>query len=625
MIKLLGLLHDAKKEVVTHTLKEHPRSVVLTKTRYGKGVVVYAGNLEDVKSMVSVSDLDVVGVTPYAEPASLPAGPVNSLCIHETDTDVYYFPKTCKSPLLDILKKRFKHDPLIRSLQERDYTISEINYWLYCNGLDAYRFVNYKDEKADDSPYTLIDDMIISYIGNHYIWVKKKDAYKRPEIDVYPYDLERLSSPSNWTELRPTKQYLKFITILVNATITPNGASVYMITTHPGRCFTSFDPKKVVSDFLKWIRESMVNTSTVVIIGYLSSVFDFPLLKSSWPKDSGWFFVGNNYIVSSDGMKLVLVDAARFVRDMSMVDYLHHWKSSTVVIQGDMITKEDAQAKIKALEKNAFRTTESLYNAVCTQLITLNDVVSPWNVLYFTRLNDAVWTASVYEASNANVCHPSGHEAINFIRQAIRSSYVDTLGIDAPKHYSVYALKSVFDVVCEGMYPAGFPTYVPGYFDEDKPYIALCEVGVKPDVKIPVLWTTDDTHTFYTALTSVDIRSANRLGGYKIKQIGALVWNDSYSLRDAAVHRFNGIRRLNDKKTESVDYGERLFPCTDDTMLIFYAFCASYCRRRLHDLIRTIDSHYLGERVIKHNYKEIWIRDPVKLPDAFLSNVVKLR
>ncbi|QCO69440.1 m021L [Myxoma virus] len=625
MIKLLGLLHDTKKEVVVHTLKEHPRAVVLTKTRHGKGVVVYAGNLEDVKSMVSVSELDVVGVTPHAEPVSLPASPINSLCIHETDTDVYYFPKTCKSPLLDILKKRFKHDPLIRTLQERDYTVSEINYWLYCNGLEAYRFVNYKDEKANDSQYTLIDDMIISYIGNHYIWVKKKEAYQRPEIDVYPYDLERLSSPSNWTELRPNKQYLKFITILVNATITPNGASVYMITTHPGRCFTSFDPKKLVMDFLRWIRESMVNTSTVVIIGYLSSVFDFPLLKSSWPKDSGWFFVGNNHIVSSDGMKLVLIDAAKFVRDMSIMDYLQHWKSRAVSIQGDMITNEEARTKLKVLEKNSSRVAESLYNATCTQLITLNDVLSPWNALYFTRLDDAVWTASIYEASKSNVYYPSGHEAMSFIRQAIRSSYVDTLYIDVPKHYSVYALKSVFDVVCEGVYPAGAPTYVSGYFDEDKPYIALCEVTVKPDVKIPVLWTNEDTHTFYTALTSVDIRSANRLGGYKIKQIGALVWNESYSLRDVAIHRFNGIHRLNDKKTDYVDYCDRLFPCTDDTMLIFYAFCASYCRRKLHNLIRTIDSHYLGEYVIKHNYKEIWTRDVVKLSDEFLSNVVKLR
>ncbi|AUI80596.1 EEv maturation protein [White-tailed deer poxvirus] len=636
---------DENNHIIT-ALEEYKFSIVLARTKCGKGIIVYSSNLSTVKSMIDLSTLEIAGITKYVEPCPPPMSPISKLFIDESESDYYYSPATSRSPLIDILIKRASSEKEIENnIKNLDITgnvtVSEINYWMCCNGLAKYRFMNYRDDKIKETSYTLIDEMIITYIGNHYIWVKDKLSYTRPELDILPYDIESISQKNMWSKIYPyNRHFLKIFSIYVNAIITPTGPSIYMISVYPGKCFIDFDSKKLISEFLKWVRETMNNVSTIAMVGYLSSVFDFSLLRASWPEDSGWTFIGHNNIVSKDGLKIVLLDVANFSCGMTLKEYCNHWEKVTITPPKDLITKHEAKLKIKLIERCALKTVTTLYNSINNHFTALNVLIQPWFMLSFNKLEDMIITKVLHmSASNVggNMYYPTGNDSINFIYQSIRSKYVKTVNTSqCLKTYSIYRLKSLLKLIEFCKYPIGVPKYVKEG-SCDKLYIALCEVTVKRDVRIPIIFlddVTEPSYTFYTPLTCVDIELARMIGGYKIRELGALQWDSSVHISDYLFDTINNVGKLSiedtvDNLIDKIMNVSELFPHKEEDyfpnyLLPFAAFSASYCRMKLHSIIKRVDSHFLGEYVFRHNYKEVWINDSFKKDQLFLSEMVKV-
>ncbi|AAL69763.1 SPV024 putative EEV maturation protein [Swinepox virus] len=628
---------------ISSALNEYKFCIILARTNYGKGIIVYSGNLVYVQSMVDISDLEIIGITKYVEPYPKPIKPIGNLFIDELDTELFYSPKTSISPLIDILKKRFCNDDNIKTIIGSmticgNVSVSEINYWMYRNGLYKYRFMNYRDSKiTKDCEYTMIDEMVITYIGNHYIWVKNK-AYNRPELDILPYNVENISLKNNWSKIFPyNRDLIKIIAISINAVITPTGPSIYMITTYPpGKTFINFDSNKLLSEFFKWLREDIMNNiTTIILAGYFSSLFDFELLKASMSPHMGWSFIENDYMVSQDGLKIILMDFANFSFKLTLEEYCQYWNKNNAYNIKDLITKQEAKIKIKLLEKSSLKFISVLYDSIITQSVALNTLLSPWNVSLFNRIEDIIIVKSNYSAATHignSVYYPSGYDAFNFIQQSIQSKYVKTVGVSNPKSYSVYRLKSIVDIIGNESYPVGLPMYVKS-FNEDKLYIALCKITIKNNIKIPIIFNDDineSSYTFYTPLTSIDIQLARKIGGYKIKEICGLQWEESVRVKKCIDDTIDNVGNI---YTDKSDYVHNYLTQKTDLIAhndiyhmntLFAAFAVSYCRKKLHTLIENIDSHFLGDYVIKHNYRELWISNTLTLDTHFLCDTIKM-
>lgn len=164
---------------IINALETYKHSIILARLGSGKGVIIYLNNLDLVRSVTKLSHLEIVGITKYAEPYFIDMH-MHKLFIDEVDTETFFSPKTSISPLVDIVKRRaLENDKINKSVhklhvfENKNISLSEINYWMCDNGLSNYRFVNYKNSKKGND-YTLIDEMIIGCIGKHYIWVKQK-------------------------------------------------------------------------------------------------------------------------------------------------------------------------------------------------------------------------------------------------------------------------------------------------------------------------------------------------------------------------------------------------------------------------------------------------------------------
>ncbi|CAC21264.1 26L protein [Yaba-like disease virus] len=624
---------------ISSFLSEYKYSIILARNSDGKGVIVYSNNVSYAKSMLDLSSLEIVGVTKYVEPAPPPIKPISNLYIQSVETDTFYSPETSISPLIDILKlKSTKYNDLKEAIVkflnlQGNVSVSELNNWMCINGMSKYRFLNYKDEKFFENnlnTYTFLDEMSISYIGHHYIWVKNKN-YIRPELDILPYNIRDINFKLEWKKLFILgKQFLKIFTFSVNSIITSTGPSIYMITTHPGKCFVNFNSSELVSTFLNWIVENMKGINTIALVGFFSSVFDIPLLKASWPNNSGWNFIGNEYIVSDNGLKVHLIDALKFSCNDSVSDYVNNWTSNNITLNKDFISKQEAKIMSKIFEKNACKYTTLLYDAVNNNIAYLDSMLSPVCTMLSFCVEDMILLKAMHlaaEKDNKKFYVP-GNTITDVIFQAIRSTSVKTKEVADKKPFYKYKLKSVLSVIESGSYPVGKPRYVKTLTD-GKLYIALCKITVKKDIKIPIIHLEDMSEsccTFFATLTSVDIALVRKIGGYIIKEIEVIEWEDSVKVNKIS-ELITIINKINTESLVNRFEKGKIFPkinenrCSD--LLLFYAFAASYCRERVHNLIKEIDSHYLGNVVLKHNTIKIYTDSEVT-NKKFLSETCKL-
>ncbi|QDJ95002.1 EEV maturation protein [Hypsugopox virus] len=646
MFTLLSkICEEDKQDIITPTLNEHKGSIVLARTTCGSGIIIHEGNVNQVKIVTDLEKLEIVAVTENVAPKNYPLRPITKLFIDEVNDINYYFPKTTPTYAYDILCKRANDIPEIKIALEKyplkkESSIIKINEWLCKHHLYKYRFINYKDERCNNnSLYTFVDEFIITYIGHHAIWVKNK-SYSRPEIDILPYNVKNLEDDSNWTKLFSyNKQFLRMFSITINAMITSSGPSIYMITVYPGCSFINFNTKKLITDFLKWLKDAMTNVNSITLVGFMSSFFGFPLLKASWPAHCGWKFVSDDCIISDDGLKVFLVDVAKFACKLSFTNYCEKWENKSVNYPKDLITKQEAKFINKSIEKVAVKATTILYNAVNAQISFLNTLLSPLSMTNFNRIEDMFFTRVLSTSAiilDKHIYYPVSSDAINFVHQAIRPQSILTINKIQPKSYDKYKLKSILDIIANGKYPSGKPKFVKTVTD-NKLYIALCEVSIKNNLKIPVVFMEnvhDSCYTFNTILTSVDIELARKIGGCKIKEISALQWDETIDISFVMKETVSSIDKININETDMLL--ENLLEITDlfpykendnipNNLLLFSAFAVSYCRQQIHSLIAKIDSHFLGDVVCNHNYKEFWVKEgSVNLLENIKTEITKL-
>ncbi|WAH70987.1 EEV maturation protein [Eptesipox virus] len=636
---------ENNQDFITPTLNEHKGSIVLARTDCGSGIIIYDDNIDQVKLITELEKLEIVAITEHAAPKPQPFKPISKLFIDESDNENYYFPKTTSSYAYDILCKRSENIPILKNALQKFYldknsSITKINEWLCKHYLYKYRFINYKDDRyTNTSTYTFIDEFIITFIGHHAIWVKSK-IYSRPEMDVLPYNVEAIALKSNWTKMFSyNKQFLRMFTITINAIITSTGPLIYMISVYPGQTFINFNTKQLILDFITWIKDAMTNVNSITLVGFMSSFFGFPLLKASWPAHCGWKFVGNDCIISDDGLKIFLVDVAKFACGLSFSSYCEKWEKKSVCYPKDLISKQEAKIMIKSNEKIAYKATELLYKAVNAQVTSMNILLSPLSMFSFNKIEDMFFTRVLTISSaisDKDIYYPVGVDAVNFIYQAIRPKSILTINKIQPKNYDKYKLKSILNCIANGLYPSGKPKFVKTPL-ENKLYIALCEVNIKNNLKIPIIFM-DDVHdscyTFYTVLTSIDIELARKIGGCKIKEISALQWDESINISINMKETVVSIDKL--KSEESDMLLENLLEITElfsnkdnyipNNLVLFSAFAVSYCRQKLHSLIAKIDSHFLGDVICNHNYKEFWIKEGCdKILEPIKTEITKLK
>ncbi|AAN02752.1 putative EEV maturation protein [Lumpy skin disease virus] len=616
---------------IINALETYKHSIILARLGSGKGVIIYLNNLDLVRSVTKLSHLEIVGITKYVEPYFIDMH-MHKLFIDEVDTETFFSPKTSISPLVDIVKRRaLENDKINKSVhklhvfENKNISLSEINYWMCDNGLSNYRFVNYKNSKKGNDDYTLIDEMIIGCIGKHYIWVKQKKKYNRPELDILPYNVKSIASKRLWSKNNIYDEVVTIIPIIINSIITPLGPSIYMMTSF-GKSFINFNSKELILCFLKWLKETiLINIKTAFLVGFLSNVFDFLLLKASWPKNIGWNFIGNDYIVSDDGFKLILVDIANFSCKMEISDYFKQWNNKKkIIIPKDFITEEEAKCKIKALEKMALESVLVLYDSINKQYDVLNNLIYPFNMFSFNRIED-IFLTKIIQTSLSKVnnfmYYPLEHDTVRFIMQLIRFKNVKTVNYSPKKKFVIFKVKSILDIISLGRYPIGFPIYKRSIdINNNNLYIALCKVSKNNNVKIPIIDDELETSVFFTPLTSIDIKLMRKIGGYKIKELGVLEWENSITFHnDDFMKTIDHIKEI--LSDDIVDYivnnNELLEHYENNTtlnnyLLLFKAFSISYCRFNIHSLIQKIDSHFLGDYVLMYNYKEIYISDDFK-------------
>ncbi|QED21115.1 EEV maturation protein [Borealpox virus] len=629
------LIKNANNHETIEILRNYLRLyTILARNDEGHGILIYNDNIDSVMSMMNITKLEAIGLTHCTKLRSSPPLPICRLFMDEIDHESYYSPKTSGYPLIDIIRKRSHEQGDIALALERygiknTDSISEINEWLSSKGLACYRFVKFNDYRKQKyskkfSRYTIIDSMIIGHIGHHYIWIKNVKTYTRPEIDVLPFDINFIARDELWVRISSLDQtHIKTISVSVYGAITDNGPMPYMISTYPGNTFVNFNSvKDLILDFLDWINDIMTSTRTIILVGYMSDLFDIPLLTVYWPNNCGWK-IYNNTLISSDGARVIWMDAYKFSCGLSLRNYCYHWGSKPESRPFDLIKKSDAKRDIKSLVKESMASLKSLFEAFETQSGALEVLMSPCKMFSFSRIEDMFLTSvinRVSENTEMGMYYPTNDIPSIFIESSICLDNIIVNNQESNK----YRIKSVLDIISSKQYPAGRPNYVKNG-TKGKLYIALCKVTIPSDNNhIPVVYHDDDnTTTFVTVLTSVDIETATR-AGYSIVELGALQWDDNIpELKDCLLDSIKMIYELNAPTTNKLL--EQLIEninFNNGTSLIslFYTFAISYCRAFVYSIMETIDNEYISQ----YNYKELYISSSYKDINEAMSQMVKL-
>ncbi|ABD52505.1 EEV maturation protein [Vaccinia virus] len=607
--------------------------IILARNEEGHGILIYDDNIDSIMSMMNITRLEVIGLTTHCTKLrSSPPIPMSRLFMDEIDHESYYSPKTSDYPLIDIIRKRSHEQGDIALALERygienTDSISEINEWLSSKGLACYRFVKFNDYRKQMyrkfPRCTIVDSMIIGHIGHHYIWIKNLETYTRPEIDVLPFDIKYISRDELWARISSSldQTHIKTIAVSVYGAITDNGPMPYMISTYPGNTFVNFNSvKNLILNFLDWIKDIMTSTRTIILVGYMSNLFDIPLLTVYWPNNCGWK-IYNNTLISSDGARVIWMDAYKFSCGLSLQDYCYHWGSKPESRPFDLIKKSDAKRNSKSLVKESMASLKSLYEAFETQSGALEVLMSPCRMFSFSRIEDMFLTSvinRVSENTGMGMYYPTNDIPSLFIESSICLDYIIVNNQESNK----YRIKSVLDIISSKQYPAGRPNYVKNG-TKGKLYIALCKVTVPTNDHIPVVYHDDDnTTTFITVLTSVDIETAIR-AGYSIVELGALQWDNNIpELKNGLLDSIKMIYDLNAVTTNNLleQLIENINFNNSSIISLFYTFAISYCRAFIYSIMETIDPVYISQ----FSYKELYVSSSYKDINESMSQMVKL-
>ncbi|AST09443.1 IEV protein [NY_014 poxvirus] len=621
--RIQTLLQSANDHTKIDILRNYLHSyILLARHEDGNGIMIYDDNLDTAASLIDITKLEAIGLTHCTQLKTLPVNPINRLFMNEIDTNEYYSPKTSGYPLISILRKRALEQGDIAVALERykledTDSISEINEWLTSKGLSCYRFIKFNDYrscKRNGGYNTIVDSVIIGHIGHHYIWIKNLETYYRPEIDVLYFDVEQASKDDSWSRLLSYEQKCnKVFTVAVHGATTTNGPIPYMISVYPGNTFINFDSvKELILEFLNWINDVMNTTNTIILVGFMNSLFDIPLITAYWPNNCGWK-IYNNTLISGNGSRVIWIDAYRFSCGLSLHEYCYNWGSKPDNKPIDLIKKSDAKRRIKSLVKESTMYLKSLFTAYDTQFTALDLLLSPCKLFSFSSIEDMFLTSSIYNASKnvqIGVYHPANEDTKRFISSSICLDYI-MMSDFGNKSYYKYTVKSIIELVSSKQYPFGRPRYVKRG-TEGKLYIALCKVTLPNKDYTPVICYDDDFESFDAVLTSVDIETAIR-SGYRIIELGAIQWEET--IPNLKEYIYDNNKMMNELSTYTANkLAERLIRNieldTENSLILpFYTFAISYCRSYIHNIIKSIDKKY----ILQYNYKEIYVSDRYKL------------
>ncbi|ATI20960.1 EEV maturation protein [Western grey kangaroopox virus] len=604
----------------------------------GGGVVfVNERNREAVRSVsesVSTTILETEAWTPARGPSSVSS----FMVMEEVDTDTYFSPKSSSFPLYTIIVRMATDrnlprllDALLECPNESVFdTIDNTNWWLYSHDLDRYSVVSIRDARRHgldpDRDATLVDDMVIACVGYHCIWVKDREAYRRPEISILRYDVAALADPDRWSLPRVDISSKVLVYVLEMRTYVADGDSIpCLITMYPGLVLQHRNPIRLLLDFLnhlKSVLRAAERGALVCLAGFHLAFKEIPLLRKMVARlpNGDWQVVGNK-LVYKNRFRVSLLDLSFFGSARNSREYCRYWSGRHRTDAPGYFSSPEEFLRVDGTEyaRRCSFDAELMHASAETHLAMLSSIFPVGHVLNFTSLHDMMFTDSIFRFMVRHDCsfyvprHPS---AVAFVEESICYETLRTENLDPGCGDRNMMVTSVFPFLVKEHYPLGRP-YFTQTPDSCKLSIALCEVTRDASVTIPFLYSKSNPRAchFEGVFTSVDLRTATELGGYKIRVIGCLEWeskgrilNRYTSLIPSMVQRFKDTdSRCTELLSELLSRRyivEDKFDSSPDSYntILMLAFAVSYCRAGMQAMISKMDRHVKSRFVTQHSY-----------------------
>lgn len=597
------------------------------------GIVVSDATVDLAQMLCAVERARVVAARAIAPRAR---APISEMFMDEIASDAMFSPNSTSPPALRaVLFRRAtleEDDQLLQALlahgseAELGFSQVSINAWLEKHGFGDMLLVTAKQLRQQGTSLgnrTLVDAMNVAYIGRHSIWVRCWDEYSRPEIDVMRFNVAALRDPDFWGILRVPSlavSAVPSVAVVMHTRATKDGVSPYMISTFPRNVFVDEEsPELLLVHFLRWLRTCFSSsTRRLHVVSFLGTVYLHPLLQQHWPKQrTGWRLVGSR-LVFKHKYVAVLVDAARFACGATLREYCSEWAGRAPRVLADMVPADCVRnAALNA--DAAMAAAEVLHAAYSAQQTALRGIMPACCADRFPCLGSMALANAAFVgmcSENVRLCFPAHPTAVAFVRESMLYDSVSTLCGSAAESGGDMFLRSVLQHVAAGWYPVGMP-YFTRTCNPARLSIALCRVSRKSSVQIPFLFSKEcpRAQTFDAVLTSVDISTAVRLGGYKISITSAIEWEASRQVLKPGFHQIitcahasgcENVCRLVSWLSSSPDVlHSQVLGAGADECLLLAAFAVSYCREKTHAAVAAMDNHFFSAHVAECAYNRV--------------------
>lgn len=589
-----------------------PGEYALATARDGKTIVLHTKNLRSAAVVLPSLRLTRVVRTFVGPPAEERAAPsVQRFAILPRDAPACFIPGSA-SPLLDILRRRAEDEPDLRAALEASpplecRTLDEANQWLADAGLYELRMVSADALRRLGTPLrrqTLLDVMNVCYLGTFAVWIKDPAAYARPNAEVLAHDVPAAAAPAAWAQPHLHTPSGNSVCAWFCYALAPSGAlRLSSIVTHPGPTFRASTPRLVARDFLMWL---CTCKARMTVYGFYSSFFDAQQVAAL--AGGGWTRLSENTLLSKLGNRVTFVDAALFAPGMLFSEYCEFWAGASVDAPQDVVLGDEPAA---VAEDAALDAARALMDAATAHQAALARIFPSCDMAAFGGIREMVLANA---ARGCGAC-PMHASALSMVEAALFLEEAGEAGPDA----RCFRIASCLREVSTKEFPVGKPRFAERAPREAQ-YIALCEVERDPDVRIPVLFDPADAERlrFSRVLTSVDVETARRVGGHRVRVVAALVWERSDTVLKAGLEaQLAATRELNAPQTSNLMTRLASLPLalagdgspSARCSAVVRAFAASYCRRAVHEHIERVDCHFSGHFVTRHGHDRLWLRE----------------
>ncbi|QRY18935.1 ORF-65 [Teiidae poxvirus 1] len=517
----------------------------------------------------------------------------------DIDEPNYFIPNSLA--LIDVLRKKacdLRIRELLIALLEQDVEelsrcdITSLNLWLYKNNLLDYRLIRLSDIDKNYQTFNRQNTVIDVVDKTYNVWVKNVVEYYTPSVIHWKHDLLSVSSADNWSKYYPTIDSLSddiyAFEFIVSLEKTVEKVNIGAITLYPDKIITGND---VLKTFLSHLEDILYSSKNKVILaGYSIEFLEKPILKDFLKSSSEWAYCNKCLIHIKSGYEISFLDTAIFDSSSSKIDYVKSWTDKEIVYLN--FFHKDKRLKHYIDRSNELHDRAGyLQEAILNHLCYLMEIFQIQGFdAHFSGLFD-ILVYSVLSKKENEVYYPSHSSAIDAITDSIYADFYCVSEIT--KNSKKLVFESILPIVANQYYPAGKPYYTQTPND-DLLSIMLCEVEIQGSNKNPILYSKhnkQDKH-FTGIFTSVDIKAAVELSGYKIKILGCLEWPEKIIIfEDISPELILGdiIEDVNIKE------------CGRNNLPII-AFIVSYCRSYTHTLLSYPE--YNSYDIVKCKYNQ---------------------